>query len=910
MLTWNRNDWEFIVMFPKILSARVENASVTPNASAVPLTKTLLHSHKIVAMRSFSSQLLALGAIAPCMVWCQCIRRSEQPASRNLLIGQEFFRSKDPAVLGALNLAAGMNNPLKGLIGGARWATPPLLNTVPLSMEWYNMGLDEMMVGDNKFDWKIIDGLLEGSASRNMHAVFSVFIHWPGRPLRLPPHLKDIQLYDTDSGKSPNYADPRVLKALEQYIVALGARYDGDKRIGAIHVGLLGFYGEGHTFPTKGLVPDEVAADVASWYRRAFTTTQIQARYPGPEADELGLYDGSLFYTTLDGTANGGVTKSWYTWPRIVKAGQQDAWKKHMIAGETGPRIAAELFANSYPAGTYNHQDIKLTIDTLHLSWILHHGAFSSGGYTGDTLQNARKWHAYLGYAFQVTEVAASASASASGADMDVTVKQAGVAPFYYDLDLVLECEGLPAPLKQGGVHELIEQGQSKTFSFKGVPVTPECLQHVSITLDSSYAYRGRPVQFAQGTSGTVVLQLPLPPLTPKAAPISVPIAVPTRAPEKIWLPTAAPRTPPSAVSTPAPVAPSMTAPAVVPSPLAVPATTLFFVDADPTRGPRFSLSSSTTFSSVDVNIDGISIYQGDLFRQHRWRSGGFTYSISGFTPGSNQAITLGFAETYQRNCDIGKRVFSVVANGATLWSNLDIFAIAGCKGPYVTTQTATVNALGNIELTFVPIRQNPFMSFIDISPEIAESIRLPTIAPASPPTAVSTPVPVVPSATAPVLAPSPVAVPDTTAFFVDADSTSGPRFSLSRSTTFSYIKNNIAGISNYQGDLFRQHRWRSGGFTYTISGFTPGSNQAIALGFAETYQRNCGVGKRVFSVVANGVTLWSNLDIFAVAGCKAPYVATKTATANALGKIELTFVSNRQNPFVSFIDIALPISR
>jgi hypothetical protein len=51
-------------------------------------------------------------------------------------------------------------------------------------------------------------------------------------------------------------------------------------------------------------------------------------------------------------------------------------------------------------------------------------------------------------------------------------------------------------------------------------------------------------------------------------------------------------------------------------------------------------------------------------------------------------------------------------------------------------------------------------------------------------------------------------------------------------------------------------------------------------------------------------------LDIFAIAGCKAPYVATKTATANALGKIELVFVSSRQNPFVSFIDVALPIGR
>jgi Malectin domain len=602
--------------------------------------------------------------------------------------------------------------------------------------------------------------LLEGSANRNMHVVFSVFIHWPGQPLRLPPHLKDVQLYDTDRGKSPNYSDPRILKALEQYIVALGARYDGDKRIGAIHVGLLGFWGEGHTFPTKGLVTDEVAGDVATWYKRAFNVTQIQARYPGPNAAEVGLYDGGLFFATLDGVANGGVKKSWYMWPQIVQAGQQDAWKKHMIAGETAPKIASEVFSNSYPAGTFNHQDIKLTIDTLHLSWILHHGAFSDGGYTGDMLQNARKWHAYLGYAFQVTEVVAAVSAS--GADMDVTVQQAGVAPFYYDLDLVLACEGLPVPLKKGGVNELIEQGQSKTFSFKGIPFTPECLRQVSIMLDSSYAYRSQPVLFAQGTSGTVVLRLPLPTaMTPTASPIRSPIAVPTRAPTVAptpspkRLPTVAPVAPPTAVSAPvmsplasplgAPIAVPTRAPVVVPTlapnrlptstpvgrpiavpaqvpaapallmPVAIPDMTAFFVDADPTNGPRFSLTSSTTYSSISSNMAGIAGFNGNLFRQHRWRTGGFTYSISGFTPGSSQAVTLGFAETYQPNCGAGKRVFSIVANGATVSSNLDIFAVVGCKTPYVIGTTVKVNAFGKIELTFAPNRQNPFVSFIDI---------------------------------------------------------------------------------------------------------------------------------------------------------------------------------------------------
>jgi Malectin domain len=148
------------------------------------------------------------------------------------------------------------------------------------------------------------------------------------------------------------------------------------------------------------------------------------------------------------------------------------------------------------------------------------------------------------------------------------------------------------------------------------------------------------------------------------------------------------------------------------------------------------------------------------------------------------------------------------------------------------------------------------------------------------------------------------VAPPDPTAFFVNAVPTSGPRFSLTGSTTFSSVNINMTGIAGYQGNLFRQHRWRSGGFTYTISGFTPGSNQTITLGFSETHLPNCGTGRRIFSVVANGATFLSNLDIFTMVGCRAPHVMTRTARVNTLGQIVLAFVPNRQNPFVSFIDI------
>jgi hypothetical protein len=424
-----------------------------------------------------------------------------------------YFKTNDTAILGKPNVTAAIGNPLKGLAGGPRYSsTSPLPSTIPSAIEFYNIGLDEIMIGDNQFDWKLHDQFLSESASRMMHAVLSVYIHWPGRPLRLPPHLLNIPMYDTDKGKSPNYGDPRLLAALKQFIGAWGKRTDGDTRVAAIHVGLLGFWGEGHTYPDITLVPESSKQSVAQWYRDSFNKTQIQARYPGPNADGFGLYDGSLAYATLDGSANGGKKVSWFMYPQIIKAQQGDAWKQHIIGGETRPELQKIIFTDTYPARTENHQEYEECIDTLHLSYALHHDAFQNGGYSGNMLRNANAIHAYMGYAFYVSEIAAYGSTQPDSSTVDISVEltQLGVAPFYYDLSLALDCNGL-IKVALPGVDEIILKGQSKTFLFRNVPKTKRCLEEITLFLQSSYAYDGRPIRFAQGIDGKFVLAIPLP---------------------------------------------------------------------------------------------------------------------------------------------------------------------------------------------------------------------------------------------------------------------------------------------------------------------------------------------------------------------------------------------------------------
>ena len=122
---------------------------------------------------------------------------------RNRNVQQEkqelpYYRTNDTDVLGEQNFMASIGNPLKGLARfGSRnpQSSSSQFDSVPSAIEFFSIGLDDIMIGDNQFNWTTHDALLNASASRNMHVVLSVFIHWPGEPLRIPPHLIDIPFY-------------------------------------------------------------------------------------------------------------------------------------------------------------------------------------------------------------------------------------------------------------------------------------------------------------------------------------------------------------------------------------------------------------------------------------------------------------------------------------------------------------------------------------------------------------------------------------------------------------------------------------------------------------------------------------------------------------------------------------------
>lgn len=233
--------------------------------------------------------------------------------------------------LGEASPEAAAGNPLQGFLTSPDWSFPPYLQNVTSSLEYYYVGLNKVMTGMNKFNWDAyLEPRLVDTASRNKHAILRFVLDSPEEPSYVPEFLINGGLSFNDysdygGGQSPDYTDPNLIQAMQNFIAAFGQRYDGDSRLGFVQLGLLGFWGEWHTYlpstETDSWIPDSTKDLVVAAFKDAFSITPLQMRYPHAAgvAAGFGLHDDSFAHSTLDGAANGGVNVDWFFWPEVTR---------------------------------------------------------------------------------------------------------------------------------------------------------------------------------------------------------------------------------------------------------------------------------------------------------------------------------------------------------------------------------------------------------------------------------------------------------------------------------------------------------------------------------------------------------------------------------------------------------------
>ncbi|WP_250007540.1 DUF4832 domain-containing protein [Actinoplanes sp. M2I2] len=347
-----------------------------------------------------------------------------------LAMGSPAVAGPGPSWKSLSYTAAPADNPLKGFLPFAGD-----YQTFPHSMEWFYLPLSDIMTGPQQFRWDAVDQQLDAIAARGHQSAFRVYLDYPGRPTGIPQYLLDQGLVTRpypDFGNNgvsvaPDWNDPRLISALENFITALGRRYDGDPRIGFLTLGLIGFWGEWHTWPYDGttqpenwMPSTENLTRILNRYDAAFDTTRLLARYPSPQNRDLniGYHDDSFAFETLP-------NQSWHFVRRLIDEGVTGKWQREPVGGELRPEIQTCLF--DQPVSCPQYEDYDQSVAGTHASWLINQAAFAGAGYTGAEYDRALTAARSLGYELTVTQAAV-------GRDrVSVRIANRGTAPFYYD---------------------------------------------------------------------------------------------------------------------------------------------------------------------------------------------------------------------------------------------------------------------------------------------------------------------------------------------------------------------------------------------------------------------------------------------------------------------------------------------
>ena len=341
---------------------------------------------------------------------------------------------------------APVDNPLKGLVpysGDVR-------ATFPHSLEFNTLPYSALVKGYDDFDWHLLETLLDDIAGRGHQAILRIYLEYPSRTGVIPEFLiKDglkIHAYlNTNTEpfppalvETPDYEDQNLRRSLKTFISAFGRKYDGDPRLGFVTAGLLGTWGEWHTYPRSELFASKaVQIEVMDAYEAAFKLTPVLLRYPAGDdtfqkaknADRpFGYHDDSFAWATLHTGKDG---DEWFFMTALAAAGAdaEAKWKTEPIGGEIRPEAWGKVF-DDRPADPAI-QDIRTCVETTHASWLLDSGMFGKQP-DGDRVRRAEAIVRGMGYDFHCPKVTIGAVAAGT-VSVRLEIVNRGVAPFYSD---------------------------------------------------------------------------------------------------------------------------------------------------------------------------------------------------------------------------------------------------------------------------------------------------------------------------------------------------------------------------------------------------------------------------------------------------------------------------------------------
>ena len=250
-------------------------------------------------------------------------------------------------------------------------------------------------------------------------------------------------------------------------------------------------------------------------------------------------------------------------------------------------------------------------------------------------------------------------------------------------------------------------------------------------------------------------------------------------------------------------------------------------------------------------------------FSKHRYGLK-FSYHIP-VPPKASYSVILFLAETYEKACIPGTRVFNVFAHDSSKpassgksFKNIDVFKRAGCRVAHqITIRGIAVGASGVLQVDFVAVKNNAMIGSLQVNTASTSPTGT-----ASPPSSGGPPPPPPPppasgSGSGPRIPKNSLLV-NVGAF----DKRDVPVPFVKRTATTKSVSRTKCGDSGF----YNKGRYGTD-FSYSFN-LDPGQYDVI-VGFSEFYHLFCDApGKRVFHVYVNGFLQLESYDIFEDVGC------------------------------------------
>ncbi|MDH7447188.1 DUF4832 domain-containing protein [Aquimarina sp. 2201CG14-23] len=322
-------------------------------------------------------------------------------------------------------------NPLKG------WNTGWWEDHAHASVGFQYLKWKDFEPTNGTFKFDAVEEVLARPGSKGRHLIIRLYCDWWGiqnDPNNAGPewlyNQSKVPKLQSDNGKyMTDFNHPNYIKEASEAIKALVNHYKNDPRIYVFQIGMLGYWGEWHTF---GYEPsydfsETATTKVIDAYKSNVGDKKIMGRYPmrNPLKEEIGIGYHNDYFGPVDHS---------YEFDEAVSSNAK--WLQGPIGGELPPDVE-----NNQPF----LDKMYTTSSGIDIIANGHYSTMKASDNPCDSNPNSTnckgfmKMHRKMGYNYQINEVAFPETIlQEETLDVHISASNIGVAAMYYNWDIQL----------------------------------------------------------------------------------------------------------------------------------------------------------------------------------------------------------------------------------------------------------------------------------------------------------------------------------------------------------------------------------------------------------------------------------------------------------------------------------------